>query len=50
MPAGQGVHEASPAAAYVPAGQSEQAEGTAPRAQAKVPSAALRASTAVGAA
>ena len=49
MPAGQGVHEASPAAAYEPAGQSEQIEGAAPRAQAKLPSVALRASTAVGA-
>jgi hypothetical protein len=50
MPEGQGVHEALPAAAYVPAGHREQDEGTVPRAQAKVPSAALRASTADGAA
>jgi hypothetical protein len=50
MPAGQGVHEALPAAAYVPAGQREQVTGAAPRAQAKAPSAALRASKAVGAA
>jgi len=50
MPAGQGVHEALPAAAYVPAGQREQDEGAVPRAQAKLPSVALRASTADGAA
>ena len=50
MPAGQGVHEVLPAAANVPAGQREQTEGATPRAQAKLPSAALRASMAFGAA
>ena len=47
---GHGVQNPAPAEAYVPEGQRAHAEGNSPPAHAHVPSAALRAMTAVGAA